>query len=94
MFRGDGQFGGGPSPDEERQRVRDTVKGTLVSFVALCALIRLSKFGLESLDGDSTRSCFALCYHVSVQTNAHILFFFSFFHSSICIKQIAEPIAT
>lgn len=48
MFRGgDGQFGGGPSPDEERQRVRDTVKGTLVSFVALCALIRLSKFGWD-----------------------------------------------
>lgn len=50
MFRGDGQFGGGPSPDEERQRVRDTVKGTVVSFVALCALIRLSKFGWETFE--------------------------------------------
>lgn len=42
MFRDDGMIG--MNPQEERQRVRDSVKGTFVSFVAMCALIRLSMY--------------------------------------------------
>lgn len=92
MFRGDGQFGGGPSPDEERQRVRDTVKGTLVSFVALCALIRLSKYGWEFCYAiiAISRLCLILCYRFSISTNN--VFFLSSFRSPIRIEQIAEPV--
>lgn len=43
MFRGDNTTFG-LSPQEERERNRETVRGTIFSFAALCVLIRISMF--------------------------------------------------